>query len=60
MVRVRAERLTAHERNVAMTQLVQVTQGELGCPPMVENNVGDAGNLAVPGNGDDWNRQFVR
>jgi len=37
--------LSAHERDLAMAQLVQVTQGELGCPLVVENNVGDASNL---------------
>src|SRR5437867_12976745 len=42
-----------------MTQLVQVTQGELGRPLVVEDDVGDASNLAVPGNGDDRKRQFM-
>jgi hypothetical protein len=52
--------LSAHEGDVPMAQLVQVTQGEFGRPPVVENNIGDPDNLPVPGNGDDGNWQLVK
>jgi len=42
-----------------MTQLVQVTQREFGRPPVVKNNVGDAGNPPLSSHGDHGNRQLM-
>jgi hypothetical protein len=42
-----------------MAQLVQVTQSQFGGPPVVEEDVSDASNFAMPRNSNDGNGQCV-
>ena len=59
IVRIRAERLAAHEGDVAMAKLMQMSQRQLGGMLVVQKNVRDSGNLFVAGDSDHWHGQFV-
>src|SRR5580692_12079669 len=59
VVGVGAEGLSTHERNLPMTQLVKMTQRQLRGPAVVQQNIGDAFNLAVTGDRDHWDGKTV-
>ena len=48
-----------HEGDAAVAEIVEVTEGHLCSAIVVEHGVGNAGNLAMSGDADDRNRDFV-
>ncbi len=46
------ERLAFDEGNLAMAELRQMLDGEARGAGMIEHDIGDAGQFAMPGNGD--------
>src|SRR6266702_7301121 len=50
--------LPPHESDLAMSQLIQITQGEFGRTSMVQQNIGHPLDLSMPGDGDNRERQL--
>src|SRR5450755_3362624 len=57
LIRIGTEGLTAHERDVAVSERIQMCQGEFGCESVIEHNIGYAVDHPMSGHGDDRHRE---
>ena len=53
-LRVRTKGLTVHVGDLAVAEVVEVAQRELCCSVVIENNVGDSGDMGVAADRDRW------
>lgn len=51
-LRVGAEGLTVHVGNLAVAEAVEVAEGQLGCAVVIENDVGDSGEVEMAADRD--------